>query len=75
MKNRPRLDNLPKNANKRNIRKKMSNELVTMSLDCDEQEAREDLKRMLEIQFLMMSDDELQEVYDEVMDIEDKGFE
>ena len=74
MKNRPRLDDLPNNANKRNIRKRMSNELVTMSLDCDDQEAREDLKRMLEIQFLLMSDEELQEVYDEAMDEEDKDF-
>lgn len=71
MKNRPRLDDLPKNANKHNIRKRMVNELVALSLDCDEQEAKEELKRMFELQYLLMSDKEFQEAYDSITDVED----
>ena len=71
MKNRPKLDDLPKNANRRNIRKRMVDELVALSLDCDEQEAKEELKRMFELQYLLMSDKEFQEAYDSITDVED----
>jgi len=75
MKNRPKLDDLPKNANRRNIKKRMMDELIALSLNCNEQEAKEDLERMLTTQFILMDDKEFQEAYDGIMDIEDRGFE
>jgi len=63
--NFPRLDDLPKNADRLGVRIKLIEAMVAIDLDCDFDTMLEHYTQLLEQQYMMCDDIALQEIYDE----------
>ena len=62
--NLPRLDDLPKNADRMGIRTKLIEAMVGIDMDCDYDTMVEHYQYLLEQQYMMCTDEDLQEIYD-----------
>ena len=59
-----RLDDLPKNADRIGVRTRIIEAMVKIDMDCDYDTMIEHYQYLLEQQYMMCGDDDLQEIYD-----------